>query len=89
MSTAEITSKVTELQELRRMAEELDAEITAIQDEIKNIMGDNEILTAGPYKVMYQFVTSSRLDTKAIQKDLPDVAAQYTRTTTTRRFTVK
>ena len=35
MSTHEMESKVKELRELRRMAEELNAEIEAIQDSIK------------------------------------------------------
>lgn len=89
MSTPEIISKVSELQELRRMAEELEQEISAIQDEIKTVMGDSELLIAGPYKVTWKTVTSSRLDTSALKKALPDVAAQYTRTSTTRRFEVK
>lgn len=89
MSTAEITAKVTELQELRRMQEELEAEITALTDAIKGIMGEAETLTAGPYKITYKPVTSSRIDTAALKKALPDIAAQYTKTTTTRRFTVQ
>lgn len=89
MSTSEITAKLTEYQELKRMAEELEAEIAAIQDEIKTVMGDSELLIAGPYKVTYKYITSSRLDTSALKKALPDVAAQYTRTSTTRRFEVK
>lgn len=89
MSTAEITAKVTELQELRRMQEELEAEITALTDVIKDIMGEAETLTAGPYKITYKSVTSSRIDTAALKKALPDIAAQYTKTTTTRRFTVQ
>ena len=35
MSTQEITASVAELQELRRMQEELNAEIDALQDRIK------------------------------------------------------
>lgn len=89
MSTAEITAKVTELQELRRMQEELEAEITTLTDAIKGIMGETETLTAGPYKITYKPVTSSRIDTAALKKALPDIAAQYTKTTTIRRFTVQ
>lgn len=39
MSTNEMDSKVKELRELRRMADELAAEIEAIQDQIKGHMG--------------------------------------------------
>lgn len=89
MSTPEIISTVSELQELVRMSEELNSEIEALRDKIKAVMGDSELLIAGPYKVTWKTVTSSRLDTSALKKALPDVAAQYTRTSTTRRFEVK
>ena len=89
MSTPEIINTVSELQELVRMSEELNSEIEALRDKIKNVMGDSELLIAGPYKVTWKTVTSSRLDTTALKKALPDVAAQYTRTSTTRRFEVK
>ena len=89
MSITEITEKITEYQELKRMLEEIEAEMTALQDEIKAHMGDSELLMAGPYKVSYKTVTSSRVDTTALKKALPDIAAQYTKTTTTRRFAVQ
>lgn len=89
MSTPEIISTVSELQELVRMSEELNSEIETLRDKIKTVMGDSELLIAGPYKVTWKTVTSSRLDTSALKKALPDVAAQYTRTNTTRRFEVK
>lgn len=89
MSTPEIISTVSELQELVRMSEELNSEIETLRDKIKAVMGDSELLIAGPYKVTWKTVTSSRLDTSALKKALPDVAAQYTRTSTTRRFEVK
>ena len=69
--------------------EELEAEIAAAEDAIKAIMGDEELLTAGAYKVIWSNVTSTRLDTTALKKALPDVAAAYTKTTTVRRFSVR
>lgn len=88
MSIMEMASKAQELQELKRMQEELTAEIEAIQDAIKAAMGDQETVTAGAYKISYKPVTSSRIDTTALKKALPEIAAQYMRTTTTRRFTI-
>lgn len=88
MSTAELTTKINDLMELRRMQEELNAEIETLTDQIKTFMGDQETLLSGPWKVSWKPVTSSRIDTTALKKALPDVAAQFTRTTTTRRFTV-
>ena len=39
--------KAKELRELKRLAEELTAEITTIEDEIKACMGEQEKITAG------------------------------------------
>lgn len=89
MSTAEIIAKLTNLQELKRMAEELSAEIEAAQDEIKAIMGTAEELSAGAFKVTWKPVTTSRIDTAALKKELPGIAAKYTTQSTTRRFAVK
>ena len=83
-----ISTKVQELVELRRMADELQAEIDALTDEIKAYMGDKETLTTNAFKVSWKNVTSTRLDTVALKKALPDVAARFTKTTVTRCFSV-
>lgn len=88
MTTTELTLKITELQELKRMQDELTAEIEAVQDAIKAAMGDLETLTAGPFKVTWKPVTTTRIDTTSLKRELPDIAARYSKTTTTRRFTV-
>ena len=89
MSNPNMEAKVHELMELKRLKEELEAEISATEDAIKAVMGDEELLTAGAYKVSWSNVTSTRLDTTALRKALPDVAAAYTKTTTVRRFSVR
>ena len=88
MSINELKAKAEELKDLKVMREELDAAITALEDSIKAVMGDEELLTAGAYKVSWKTFTSSRVDTTALKKVLPDVAAAYTKTTTGRRFSV-
>jgi predicted phage-related endonuclease len=89
MSNPNMEATIHELMELKRMKEELEAEIAAAEDAIKAVMGDEELLTAGAYKVSWSNVTSTRLDTTALRKALPDVAAAYTKTTTARRFSVR
>ena len=81
-----IETKAKELRKLQRMQEELTAEITTLQDEIKAAMGDQEQMVAGEYKITWKAVTSSRIDTAALKKALPDVAERFTKATTTRRF---
>lgn len=88
MSISEIESKVRELRQLQILIEEAQAEAETIKDALKAHMGDSEELHAGEYKVTWKTVTSSRLDTTALRKAIPEVAAAFTRITTTRRFCV-
>ena len=88
MSINEIKAKAAELKALKAMQEELAAEITAIEDEIKQAMGDQEQIIAGGYKITWKAVTSSRFDSSAFKKAMPELAAQYTKTTTIRRFSI-
>ena len=88
MSTPTLESTIHEILDLKRMREELDAAITSLEDSIKAVMGDEELLTAGAYKVSWKTFTSSRVDTTALKKAMPDVAAQFTKQTTARRFSI-
>lgn len=88
MSNPNMEAKVKELMELKRMKEELEAEITAAEDEIKSVMGNEEMLLAGAFKVTWKAVTSSRLDSSALKKALPEVAERFMKQTTSRRFCV-
>ena len=89
MSNPNLEPKIRELLELKRMKEELEAEITAAEDEIKSVMGDEETLLAGAFKVTWTPYTSTRFDSTRFKKDHADLAAAYTKTTTTRRFSVR
>lgn len=88
MSTTELTAMIRELRELEALIAEAQAEAEAIKDSLKSHMGDQEELRAGEYKVSWKAVTSSRLDSKALKAALPEVAALFTKQTTTRRFVV-
>ena len=88
MSTTELEMKIRELRQLQQLIEEAQAEAEGIKDAIKAHMGDSEELRAGEYKVTWKPVTSSRLDAAALRAALPEVAARFTRTSMTRRFTV-
>ena len=88
MSNPSMEAKVRELMELKRMKEELEAEMCALEDEIKAVMGAEETLVAGVFKVNWKNVSSSRLDSTALKKALPDIAAQFMKQTVTRRFSI-
>ena len=88
MSINEMNSKVQELRELRRMADELQAEIDALQDAIKAEMTarDTDEISGNDWRITWKNVTSNRLDTTALKKAMPEIAAQFTKATASRRF---
>ena len=88
MSINELESKCRELRQLQSLIDEAQAEADSIRDAIKAAMGDAESVQAGEYKITWKAVTSARIDTGALRKALPDVAAAFTRETTVRRFCV-
>ena len=88
MSINEMEAKARELRQLQALIDEAQAEAEALKDAIKAAMGDSESIQAGEYKITWKAVTSSRIDTAALKKALPDVADQFTKETTVRRFTV-
>ena len=75
MSMNELESKVNELRELRRMADELAAEITATEDSLKAYMTANQVdeLHGANFKITWKEVTSSRLDSKALKAAAPEL----------------
>ena len=90
MGTIELDSNIKELRELRRMAEELQQEIDGITDTIKAEMTSRNVdtLSGTDWKATWKEVTSNRLDSTALKKELPDIAARFMKASTSRRFTL-
>lgn len=88
MGTMELDSRIKELRELRRMADEINAEIEMITDGIKAEMQarNTDTLTGIDWKVTWKEVVSSRIDTTALKKAMPEIAAAFTKSSTSRRF---
>ena len=89
MSNHELECKIRELRQLLSLIEEAEAEAETIKDSIKAFMGDSEELHAGEYKVTWKPVKSTRIDSVAFRKALPDVAQLFTRETISRRFCIQ
>ena len=83
-----IITKVEELMDLRKLAEELQNQMDAITDEIKAYMGDEETMMAGSWKVTYKETVSRRMDSKALKNLLGDALVEYYKTIVTRPFKV-
>lgn len=84
-----IDTIMSELAQYTRLQEETAAIIDGLKDELKAIMQERntDTLTGTEHKASYKAVVSSRIDTTALKKDAPEIAAKYTRTTESRRFT--
>lgn len=90
MSINELDMKVDQIRSLKRLIEEAEAEITGIEDEIKARMTelDTDELRGNACKVTWKQVSSTRIDSKSLKKDLPDIATKYSNTSTYRRFLI-
>lgn len=84
-----IDNIMRELAQYTRLQEETADIIDELKDELKAIMRERntDTLMGTEHKASYKAVVFSRIDTTAIRKELPEVAAKYTRTTKSRRFT--
>jgi len=83
-----INDTMKELAEYIRLSEELTVNIEGLKDKIKAYMAENgsDTLIGNEHKATYKEVTSSRIDTTALKQAAPDIAAQYTKTTISKRF---
>lgn len=84
-----IDTIMAELAQYIRMQEEAAAMVESLKDQLKERMtaAGVESLAGSEHKATYKAVTSSRVDTTRLKKDLPEIADRYTKTTTARRFT--
>lgn len=83
-----INELFAQLAQYNNIATETAAIIDGLKDQIKAYMAENNLdtITGTEHKATYKNVSSSRLDTAALKKELPDIAARYSVTTNTMRF---
>lgn len=77
-----------EFNENKRLLEELQAMQDSIKAQILEIMNGATEYVHGAYKATYKPVTSTRLDTAGIKKDLPDVYLAYSSVSSYNRFII-
>lgn len=90
MNKSELEKQVMELKELKVMAEELQNEITAIEDKIKAEMTEKNVneMQVGVFKIRWTPVTSNRFDTTSFKKVYSDLYNQFTKVIESKRFTI-
>ena len=81
-------AKMAELAQYKRILEEVQATVEGLQDEIKRYMIENglETLAGNDHKASYKPVTTTRIDTSALKRDMPDIASKYSKTSVSNRF---
>ena len=90
MSSLEIISKIETLKEWEALAAEAAAEIESLKDAIKREMDGRgvEELEAGQYIARFTTVLSNRFDTTTFKREHAAMYQQYTKQTTSRRFSI-
>ena len=88
MSAHELDSKVSTLRSLQSQIEALQAEAEAIRDSIKAEMVNRgeETLQGDGWRASWKIVESSRLDTKALKAQAPEIYNRFTVCTRQSRF---
>ena len=81
--------KLERREELLQMKEKLEQEQKKIEQEIKLVMQDNELAFTEKYRVAWSNVETTRLDTKRMKEENPEVYQDFAQTTTSRRFSIK
>jgi predicted phage-related endonuclease len=90
MANVEIVSKIESLKEWEALAAEAAAEIESLKDAIKKEMDSRgvEELEAGQYIARFTTVLTNRFDTTAFKKAHGEMYQEFTKQTTSRRFSV-
>lgn len=90
MSINEMEKKIAALKEWEDLLEEAKAQVEALKDEIKAemLIQNTEEMTAGKYIVRWTSVLSQRFDSTTFKKEHAEMYKQYTKQTSSRRFSI-
>ena len=91
-STVELAGfdeKLMQRERLSAQISELTAAQKAIEQEIKLFMKDSELAVSEKYRVSWGNVNTTRLDTKKLKEEHPDIYEKYARRSQSRRFEVR
>ena len=83
-----INEIMANLAQYTRLQEEAAEMVDSLKDTLKQYMTENnlDILAGDEHKAIYKTVTASPIDTTALKKEHPEIAAEYTKMTQSKRF---
>ena len=90
MSINELENRIAKMQEWENLAAEAQAEAEAIRDSIKAEMleRNTEELQAGRFIIRWTSILTSRFDSTAFKKAMPDVYKAFLKQSASKRFTI-
>ncbi len=90
MSANELSTIIEKLKEWEAIQAEAAAEVEALKDQVKAEMNNRgvEELEAGQYIARFTTVLSNRFDTTCFKREHAEMYKQYTKQTTSRRFSI-
>ena len=91
-STVELVGfdeKLRRREEILGFISELQEEQKQIEQEVKLFMQDNELASSEAFRVSWKNIDSTKLDTKRIKEERPELYADYGKVSHSRRFEVK
>ncbi len=81
--------KLRRREEILGFISELQAEQKQIEQEVKLFMQDNELASSDSFRVSWKNIDATKLDTKRIKEERPELYADYGKVSHSRRFEVK
>ena len=81
--------KLRRREEILGFIAELQEEQKQIEQEVKLFMQDNELASSEAFRVTWKNIDSTKLDTKRIKEERPELYADYGKVSHSRRFEVK
>lgn len=90
MTKEEMIAKIETLKEYEQLLEEAKAVVESLKDELKTVLVEQntEEMEVGTYIIRYTSILSTRFDSTAFKKVMPDVYKAYTKQVASKRFTV-
>ena len=90
MSTVELSAIIEKLKEWEAIQAEAAAEVESLKDQVKAEMNARgvEELEAGQYIARFTTILSNRFDTTVFKREHAEMYKQYTKQTTSRRFSI-
>ncbi len=81
--------KLRRREEILGFISELQEEQKQIEQEVKLFMRDNELASSDSFRVSWKNIDSTKLDTKRIKEECPELYADYGKVSHSRRFEVR